>query len=216
MSQYKEAVIMAAFLYNLFMKQYVFSPHHGFIYEWPKEKWSRFIGIVFQVSSLDDVGVCLDQIESRYPDASHTCYAYKIGSKEKSSDAGEPAGTAGKPILFAIQKSGYNNVLIVVIRYFGWTMLGAGGLVRAYGQCAKDVLDLAPQEKKELCYEIVLVCSYDDMSIVMQCVDKVQGRVVSQDAGVVLQAKCQVNIGLVKEFVSLVKDMSGGRVDISY
>lgn len=204
---------MAAFLYSLFMKQYVLSPQHGFIYEWPKEKWSRFIGIVFQVTNLDDVRVCLDQIESRYPDASHACYAYKIGAKEKSSDAGEPSGTAWKPILFALHGSGYNNVLVVVIRYFGGTLLGAGGLVRSYGQCAKDVLATAPVEKKELFQEVSLVCSYDDMSIVMQCIDRVHGKVVSQDAGIVLQVKCQVNSGVVEEFVSLVKDISGGRVE---
>lgn len=56
----------------------------------------------------------------------HACYGYKIGDKERSSDAGEPAGTAGRPILYAIQQSGYNNVLVVVVRYFGGTLLGAG------------------------------------------------------------------------------------------
>jgi len=186
------------------------------MYESPKVKWSRFIGIVFQVYSVEDVRQYLEDISSRYPDASHGCYAYKIGSKEKSSDAGEPAGTAGKPILFALQKSWYDNVLVVVIRYFGGTLLGAGGLVRAYGQCARDVLDQAPVEKRELSQKISLVCSYDDMAIVMQCIEKFQGRVVSQDAGVLLQVVCEVNQWVVEEFVGLVQGQSGGRVEVSY
>lgn len=143
---------------------------------------------------MDDVRQYMEDISSRYPDASHGCYAYKIGSKEKFSDAGEPAGTAGKPILFAIQQSGYDNVLVVVIRYFGGTLLGAGGLVRAYGQCARDVLDKAPIQKEELLQKISLVCDYDDMAIVMQCVDMCQGKILSQDAGVLLRIACQVNV----------------------
>jgi uncharacterized YigZ family protein len=184
------------------------------MYEWPKEKWSRFIGIVFQIESSDVVRVCLDQVESRYPDATHRCYAYKIWSIEKSSDAGEPAGTAGKPMLFAIQKSWYDNVLVVVIRYFGGTMLWAGGLVRAYGQCAREVLAHTPQEKKEVLEKMSLVCSYDDMPIVMQCMEKVQGKVVSQDAGVLLQVVCEMNRWYMEEFVNMLRDSSGGRVEV--
>lgn len=206
---------MAAFLYNRYMKQYILSPQHGFVYEWPKEKWSRFIGIVFQIENAAMVTVCLGQVESRYPDATHRCYAYKLWSVEKSSDAGEPAGTAWKPILFALQKSGYDNILVVVIRYFGGTMLGAGGLVRAYGQCARDVLTHAPQEKKELLQQISLVCSYDDMPTVMQCIEKMQGKVVSQDAGVLLQVVCEINRGYVRAFTDTVEGQSGGRVEVS-
>ncbi len=206
---------MTAFLYSLTMKQYILSPQNGFVYEWPKEKWSRFIGIVFQIDNPDIVRVCLDQVENRYPDATHRCYAYKLWSVEKSSDAGEPAGTAWKPILFALQKSAYDNVLVVVIRYFGGTMLGAWGLVRAYGQCARDVLTHAPQEKKELLQQISLVCSYDDMATVMQCIEKVQGRVVSQDAGVLLQVVCEINQGFVEGFLDMVRDSSAGRVSMT-
>lgn len=205
---------MTVFSYSLIMKQYISSPQHGFVYEWPKEKWSRFIGIVFQIDSLASVHVCLDQVESRYPDATHRCYAYKLWSVQKASDAGEPAGTAGKPILFAIQKSWYDTILVVVIRYFGGTMLGAGGLVRAYGQCARDILTHAPQEKKELLQKISLVCSYDDMPLVMQCIERVQGKILSQDAGILLQVVCSMNVGLVDQFMDLVKDKSGGKVEV--
>gem|GEM_PF-799212 len=197
-----------------FMKNYITFPQHGFVFTSDPIKGSRFIGIVFQVSDVATVGVCLDQVATRYPDVTHACYAYKIGDKQKSSDAGEPAGTAGKPILHAIAQSGYDHVLVVVLRYFGGTLLGAGGLMRAYGQCARDVLTHVPVERKELLQEISVACSYDDMSIVMQCVDICQGKIVSQDAGVLLHIVCAINRGLVAQFMDVVKDKSGGRVEI--
>lgn len=86
--------------------------------------------------------------------------------------------------------------------------------MRSYGQCAREVLVHAPVEKKELLQEVVLACSYDDMPTVMQCVDLCQGKVVSQDAGVLLRIVCAINSGLVGQFVALVKDKSGGRVEV--
>lgn len=170
--------------------------------------------MIFQVASKEDVVQYLDQIRSRYPDVTHVSYAYAIGDQEKSSDDGEPAGTAGKPILHAIKQSGYDHILLVVVRYFGGTLLGAGGLVRAYGSCARQTLVQAPVEQSEVLQHVSLVCEYDDMAVVMQCVEKFQVRIVSQEAGVLLQVICSVNAGLVDEFVSMIRKRSGGRVEI--
>lgn len=87
-------------------------------------------------------------------------------------------------------------------------------MVRAYGQCARDAFAHAPVEKKELLQEVSLACSYDDMPIVMQCVDMCHGKVVSQDAGVLLRIVCSMNVGLVDQFMDLVQDTSGGRVEV--
>lgn len=205
---------MTAFLYNFTMKQYIFSPQHGFIYEWSKEKWSRFIGIVFHVTCLEDVRACLDKIESRYSDASHACYGYKIWSTEKSSDAGEPAGTAGKPILYAIQQSGYDNVLVIVVRYFGGTLLGAGWLVRAYGDCARKVLQQAPVVKQEVLQKVLLIYDYDSIAIVMQYVDTFEARIISQDTGILLQMVCEINAWLVSDFIDSIIRVSGAKVQV--
>ncbi len=105
-------------------------------------------------------------------------------------------------------------MLVVVLRYFGGTLLGAAGLIKAYGQCARDVLFHAPVEKKELLQQISFACSYDDMSIVMQCVDICQGKILSQDAGVLLRVVCSVNAGLMQQCMDLVQDKSGGRVEM--
>ncbi len=108
------------------------------------EKNSRFIGLAYPCQSLDEFKHRKAELEALYPDASHITYAFKIYSKGqviiRFSDAGEPAGTAGKPILMHIEGQDLLNLVVFVVRYFGGTKLGAGGLVRAYGNTAKKLL----------------------------------------------------------------------------
>lgn len=104
------------------------------------EKKSRFIGEVFPVETEEETAEILGNIRKQYWDARHHCWAYIIGEdqvQERFSDDGEPGGTAGKPILEVIRGHGLRNVLVVVTRYFGGTLLGTGGLVRAYTQSAQ-------------------------------------------------------------------------------
>lgn len=108
------------------------------------EKKSRFIGTAFPVSSEEEALTCISQVRKKYYDARHHCYAYVIGDKNevmKQSDDGEPSQTAGMPILDVLKKEEIHNALIVVTRYFGGTLLGTGGLVRAYTQGAKAALE---------------------------------------------------------------------------
>ena len=93
---------------------------------------SEFIGLVFPLHNLDEVSVHLSQIKKRYPDARHYCYAYRLGNSSRSSDDGEPSGTAGRPLLELLNKKELDRVLLVVVRYFGGTKLGAGRLLRTY------------------------------------------------------------------------------------
>lgn len=105
------------------------------------EKKSRFIGSVWPVDSEETALHILEQTKKEHYTAAHNCYAYVIGEKDeitRCSDDGEPAKTAGKPILDIIQNEGIHNVLIIVTRYFGGTLLGTGGLVRAYQSAAKE------------------------------------------------------------------------------
>ena len=110
------------------------------------EKKSRFIAEVFPVVSEDEISAYIEKIKKEYWDARHHCWAYVIGQNpgtERMSDDGEPAGTAGKPILEVIRGRGLTDVLVVVTRYFGGTLLGTGGLVRAYTQAALEGLSHA-------------------------------------------------------------------------
>lgn len=112
-------------------------------------KNSKFICFVYNVSSIDEVNIYLNDIRNQYKDASHCCYAYVIDNVKKSSDDGEPGGTAGVPIMQVLESNDLNYVLCVVVRYFGGIKLGAGGLVRAY---SKSVSQCLLDHIKELTY----------------------------------------------------------------
>ncbi|KGM57505.1 hypothetical protein N799_05450 [Lysobacter arseniciresistens ZS79] len=107
-------------------------------------KHSRFLAIA---GPADTPGTALAFLAAvATPDATHNCWAYRIGGLYRSSDDGEPAGTAGRPILAAIDGQGFDRVVVVVTRWYGGIKLGAGGLVRAYGGCAAECLRTAPRE----------------------------------------------------------------------
>ena len=108
------------------------------------EKNSKFICHLFAVSDPDEVSEIVKAEKKKYYDARHHCYAYVIGddgSLVKCSDDGEPSGTAGRPMLDILQKEGLTDILCVVTRYFGGTLLGTGGLVRAYSSALKDAIE---------------------------------------------------------------------------
>ena len=112
-------------------------------------KNSRFITILIKINNKEDITKNLETCKLNYPRATHYCYAYKIGETiKKSSDDGEPSGTAGLPMLNVLDKENITNILAIVIRYFGGIKLGAGGLIRAYAKSVKEALNEI--EKKEL------------------------------------------------------------------
>ncbi|BCZ91960.1 hypothetical protein TthAA37_11490 [Thermus thermophilus] len=123
------------------------------VYEEEIQK-SRFIAKAAPVASEEEALAFL--AENREPEATHNCYAYKIGLLYRFSDDGEPSGTAGRPILHAIEAQGLDRVAVLVVRYFGGVKLGAGGLVRAYGGVAAEALRRAPKvplvERVELAF----------------------------------------------------------------
>lgn len=109
-------------------------------------KKSRFIGVATRVSSPEDATEALATLKKEFPDATHHCWAYVLGNPKTSGqmrmdDDGEPSGTAGKPILNVLQHKNVGDILLVVVRYFGGTKLGAGGLVRAYSSSASGVME---------------------------------------------------------------------------
>ena len=105
------------------------------------------------------------------PSATHNCWAYRIGADYRSSDDGEPSGTAGRPILAAIDAQGFDQVGVVVTRWYGGVKLGAGGLARAYGGAAAECLRLAPRRALvELC-DLSLECAFDDIGHVHAAIE---------------------------------------------
>ena len=154
--------------------------------EIPKIKGSRFIGDACPVESPEAAAECIGEIRRRYHDASHHCFAYRLGPGGipfRSSDDGEPSGSAGAPILRQIESSGLSDVLVVVTRYFGGIKLGTGGLVRAYGDAAAAVLRSAERRTRQLYASFELVFAYEDTAPVMRLVDRFEARVTSSRYG---------------------------------
>ena len=124
-------------------------------------KHSRFIVHAESVAAPELAMAFLSQVAD--PAATHNCWAYRIGSEYRSSDDGEPAGTAGRPILAAIEGQGYDQVIVVVTRWFGGIKLGAGGLVRAYGGAAAECLRVAERRPLIVMRELSLACPFEDL-----------------------------------------------------
>ena len=118
------------------------------------EKKSKFIANIFYVETREEAESIIKDINKKYHDARHNCYAYRIYSEsgiiEKSSDDGEPSGTAGAPMLTILSKNNLANVLVIVTRYFGGILLGTGGLVKAYSSATTVALENANVIEKNI------------------------------------------------------------------
>jgi len=136
-----------------------------------KEKGSRFIAFAHPVSGVDEIKVLIEDNKKEYHDARHHCYAYMLGSDRlvwRANDDGEPSGTAGKPILGQINSAGLTNILIIVIRYFGGTLLGVSGLINAYRSSAADAIANAEIIEKTLHEFFEITFPYGSMNDVMK------------------------------------------------
>lgn len=128
------------------------------------EKKSRFIANVFPVSDEEEALAIIEKIKKQYWDARHNCYAYVIGvngEKQRCSDDGEPQGTAGRPMLDVLLGQELRNVLVIVTRYFGGTLLGTGGLVRAYSQAVKEGIEASEIVVKSPAFKMHIYTDYN-------------------------------------------------------
>lgn len=127
---------------------------------------SKFITKLYFINSLNEIDNILNEVSKEYKDATHVCFAYILNGKEKCSDNGEPSGTAGMPILNVLKKNNLNNILAIVIRYFGGIKLGAGGLVRAYSNSITNTLNLTEIISLTFGYLVELEFAYDQIKLV--------------------------------------------------
>ena len=148
-------------------------------------KKSRFFGEATAVDSTTAVKAFLGEVRERYRKASHYCYAYSIGSgaekRDYATDAGEPRHSAGTPILAAIQANQLSNTLCVVTRYYGGINLGVGGLIRAYGRCARECLQNATIETRIAYQELQFKVSYAHIGTVVNRCKRIGGEVLKID-----------------------------------
>jgi uncharacterized YigZ family protein len=143
---------------------------------------SRFIGHCREVDTEDAAKAIINQIRTLHAQATHNCYAYRLGSGrqplEYYNDHGEPSGTAGKPILGGIQRLQLTNVVVVVTRYFGGKKLGVRGLIEAYGQAATTVLEVAGFTQRIPRFTICLTYQYADHSLILYRLGQIEATVV--------------------------------------
>ena len=133
-------------------------------------KKSRFIAHAERADTIDAALAFVERVS--VPDASHNCWAYRIGQTYRYSDDGEPGGTAGKPIYAAIEGRGIDHVALVVTRYFGGVKLGAGGLVRAYGGCASNCLRQAQTEEIRPRKRLMIDLAFDAVAAIHGLIER--------------------------------------------
>jgi uncharacterized YigZ family protein len=158
-----------------------------------KDKGSRFIARAYPVESAAEVKEILSDLRKEFHDARHHCYAYRLGEGGENyrvNDDGEPANSAGKPILGQLQSHELTNILIVVIRYFGGILLGVGGLINAYRTAARESLDHARIIEKTFNKSICIKFQYSAMNDVMRLIKESKAEIVSQEFG----TDCEINI----------------------
>ena len=138
-----------------------------------KERSSKFLTYAYPVESEDEIKGLLDALRKEYYDATHHCYAYRLGPQGetfRANDDGEPSGTAGKPILGQLLSANLTNCLVVVVRYFGGTKLGVSGLIQAYKESTAEVIAVSKSIEKTVDRVVKINFSYISMNGVMKVI----------------------------------------------
>ena len=179
------------------------------------EKRSRFIGHVWRVESEEEARARIEETRKKHYDARHNCWCYIIkDGPVRYSDDGEPQGTAGQPMLNVFQREGVVNVCCVVTRYFGGILLGAGGLVRAYTQSAKDALDAAGISVVRRWVAMEVPCTYAQFEAMRREVSAFGGVVEEVDYGSDVVLSALLPEERAEEFAAHVLDATAGTVEV--
>jgi uncharacterized YigZ family protein len=162
-----------------------------------KDRGSKFLAFAFPVSTDDEVKSHLQLLKKEFHDARHHCYAYRLGMENQQyrlNDDGEPSGTAGKPIYGQILSFELTNILIVVVRYFGGTLLGTSGLIRAYREAAKDcILNAVTIEISEQ-VKLSIQFRYEEMNTVMRIIKEEMAIILEQH----FESACSLSMNIRK------------------
>ena len=180
------------------------------------EKRSRFLGHVLPVSSEEEARAHIERVRKQHYDARHNCWCFRLkdSGAERYSDDGEPQGTAGQPMLNVFQREGVWNVCCVVTRYFGGILLGAGGLVRAYTQSAKDALDAAGIAQVRRWTAMEVPCPYARFEEVRREVARFGGVEEAVDYGAEVLLSVLIPAEGAAAFAAHLLDASAGTIEV--
>lgn len=149
-----------------------------------KDRGSKFIGYAYPVSSEEEIKQHIQHLKKEHVGARHFCYAWRLGADKqawRTNDDGEPNNTAGKPIFSQIQSNDLTNILIVVVRYFGGTLLGVSGLINAYKGAAAEALKNSDIEEQFIYFQYKLIFDVSDVNAVMKLCKDLSAVILSQD-----------------------------------
>ena len=170
-----------------------------------KDKGSKFIAYAFPVQSVEDFKQRLNEIKKEHPKATHHCFAYRIGTDGNNfrvSDDGEPSGSAGRPILGQIDSKQLTDTLVIVVRYFGGSLLGIPGLINAYKSATALSLQLTPVVTKSIEVMFQVQFPYTQLDSVLRLLRQLRVTVVKKD----VQLFCTLTIGIPVKDIDAVQD----------
>lgn len=149
-----------------------------------RDRGSKFLAYAYPVKNESEIKVLLEKAVKEHPQANHHCYAYRLtpdASVFRVNDDGEPAGSAGRPILNAVLSKQLTNVLVIVVRYFGGTLLGVPGLIHAYRTVATEALTNAGIVEHIITEEFRIECGFDHSNAVHQLIRQFNAKIISQE-----------------------------------
>lgn len=162
-----------------------------------KDKGSKFLAFAYPVENDQQIKEILNQLKKEHHTANHHCYAYRLGADKmnfRANDDGEPNNTAGKPILGQIQSNDLTNILIVVVRYFGGTLLGVSGLINAYKNSAADVIKVSTITEKQILFNYTIQFYFEHLNDVMKLLKQLDCKITNQQ----FDNNCEISFSIRK------------------
>ncbi|MEE9553422.1 MAG: YigZ family protein [candidate division Zixibacteria bacterium] len=182
-----------------------------------KIKGSRFIGTAAPAETIEEAAKFIDEIKKEFHDATHNCWAWKVGigknQKYRYNDNGEPSGTAGQPILKAIDSTRISNVCVVVTRYFGGVKLGTGGLMRAYGQTAQSLLRSGTAVKKFAVKSVAFKIGFDFVNVIHLIIKNFSAETEDSHYGEQITFKVNVRASKLTNFKNKLVEATNGQIE---
>jgi uncharacterized YigZ family protein len=179
---------------------------------------SRFISSLAPSFSVDEARAFIQRIKAEFPDASHHVPVYLIGQGDSEiahcTDAGEPSGTAGRPALAVLRGSGLGDVVVVVTRYFGGTKLGTGGLVRAYSDAVRQVVEAVPRAEKVLTHTVMLAFPYTYLERIRLLVSSNSGTVLDESFAADVTVTARLRVENLSGFQSALRNLTRGTIQV--
>jgi uncharacterized YigZ family protein len=177
-----------------------------------RDRGSRFLAFAFPVKNIEEVKAHHKALKAAHPKAVHHCLAFRLGhdgTQFRASDDGEPSGSAGRPMLGAIDRAGLTNVMVVVVRYFGGTLLGVPGLIHAYGSVADEALKAGAIVTQWVTDTYAVECGYAQLGEVLHILRQHEAGILKQDLQLFCKLEAEIPVHLAEACVAKLLELRG-------